>query len=909
MYLSNERIRQLLRLKTDANIADEIAVRQTEVIRKAYNYLTDPAAQNHLIYLADEVGLGKTYMALGIALLLRHHAPNPLAYQDVVIVPKKNLQKKWHEALQGFLNHNYLDEPQKKILKPLFEDLEILKETLQPIDAQFSIFRMSSFSVNSERAKGKLEEYAQTCPLALQIVDNQYFKDITFEKQDVLFAYWLNATHARPIDCLIVDEAHNYKHGLKDGENASLRNRLTAYYLGTVKDEALLEMFPCLKGNVHFPLAKKIICLSATPQDRDLFEVKLQLDCFTSQHPLVNTKPADLKDLNLLRPFLIRGNLFYQLAGAKKSRHECRLEHRKGNVIKEEEAKRLEVENDFMGAFWQLIQYQSIKHLAVKNNASFEIGMLAGFETYRLDVDSKKNKDEYYEVADKKNESEDKAVIQGIISAYKEIFQEYPPHPKQTRLQAAVLEQLKSQDKSLIFVRRVNTVTELTTCLLRSYEQYISELLHFKGKKYKIYNQCSNKILAAYNLHNKKDELNHFFSKKLIPALNKHSFFQTEFMDLTEQLNFCFFAYSKLPDVKELQDRYKSLKNIALHINDTFKKRLNDQKLRYKKAKQEDDAALGESDTTYFFNVYCKRGNQGMNFRKTIFKENVFIRNFLPQLLTTICKNEYETWKNRKRYQADDRAILDTILKGVFEHGTGLLPAFIAYNTEKEQFTVHLLALLGEIAPFQYVQQEVKTILQDFDLIVSINFSHRKLDEIEKIFKKLSPIIGRTGKSENRSEAAAQFRLPGFPYVLVATDIFREGEDLHTYCQNVYHYGIAWNPSSMEQRTGRIDRINSLSYRKLTDKTKTQDDPFKDSVHVFYPYLQHSIEVNQVSNLFGRMNQFMENFNEIDEKKRPDILVSINEVVTEDTILPPPILKCGRFEIDSFVDRKTSNAF
>ncbi len=84
------------------------------------------------------------------------------------------------------------------------------------------------------------------------------------------------------------------------------------------------------------------------------------------------------------------------------------------------------------------------------------------------------------------------------------------------------------------------------------------------------------------------------------------------------------------------------------------------------------------------------------------------------------------------------------------------------------------------------------------------------------MMRSLSPVIGISGQSRrNRSLVAAQFRMPGFPYALVATDILREGEDLHTYCQNIYHYGVAWNPSDMEQRTGRIDRINSMSFRKL----------------------------------------------------------------------------------------------
>ena len=46
------------------------------------------------------------------------------------------------------------------------------------------------------------------------------------------------------------------------------------------------------------------------------------------------------------------------------------------------------------------------------------------------------------------------------------------------------------------------------------------------------------------------------------------------------------------------------------------------------------------------------------------------------------------------------------------------------------------------------------------------------------------------------------------------TYLLQEGEDLHTFCSAVHHYGIAWTPSSMEQRVGRIDRVRSQSDRR-----------------------------------------------------------------------------------------------
>jgi len=42
--------------------------------------------------------------------------------------------------------------------------------------------------------------------------------------------------------------------------------------------------------------------------------------------------------------------------------------------------------------------------------------------------------------------------------------------------------------------------------------------------------------------------------------------------------------------------------------------------------------------------------------------------------------------------------------------------------------------------------------------------------------------------------------------ILIATDAAREGLNLQSYCWNLFHFDVPWNPSRMEQRNGRIDR-------------------------------------------------------------------------------------------------------
>lgn len=70
------------------------------------------------------------------------------------------------------------------------------------------------------------------------------------------------------------------------------------------------------------------------------------------------------------------------------------------------------------------------------------------------------------------------------------------------------------------------------------------------------------------------------------------------------------------------------------------------------------------------------------------------------------------------------------------------------------------------------------------------------------------------------------FNSPFFPEVLVASSVMAEGVDLHQDCRHVIHHDLDWNPSTLEQRTGRVDRLGSKAIRTNT------------KVVVYEPYLE-----------------------------------------------------------------------
>lgn len=156
---------------------------------------------------------------------------------------------------------------------------------------------------------------------------------------------------------------------------------------------------------------------------------------------------------------------------------------------------------------------------------------------------------------------------------------------------------------------------------------------------------------------------------------------------------------------------------------------------------------------------------------------------------------------------------------------------------------------------------ELADIAVNFHLILDVNepdARRRPLSETARLFGQLlrtqQPVGGMSGQVNQT--LVRQFRMPGYPLVLVSTDLLQEGEDLHTFCSSVHHYGISWTPSAMEQRIGRIDRVRSQSDRRLS--ASAADALCGDEkLQVYFPHLEDTVEVLQVQRVLERMNVFL----------------------------------------------------
>ena len=88
MMINIEEARELLNFAGNNPDFKDLGEKQLESTVALYNMIKD----GNLGYLADEVGMGKTYVALGVISLMRYINPS---LKVLYILPKQNVLDKW----------------------------------------------------------------------------------------------------------------------------------------------------------------------------------------------------------------------------------------------------------------------------------------------------------------------------------------------------------------------------------------------------------------------------------------------------------------------------------------------------------------------------------------------------------------------------------------------------------------------------------------------------------------------------------------------------------------------------------------------------------------------------------------------------------------------------------------------
>ena len=105
-------------------------------------------------------------------------------------------------------------------------------------------------------------------------------------------------------------------------------------------------------------------------------------------------------------------------------------------------------------------------------------------------------------------------------------------------------------------------------------------------------------------------------------------------------------------------------------------------------------------------------------------------------------------------------------------------------------------------------------------------------------------LVNGSTEMQTRQNLMLTFNTPFYPDVLIATSVMSEGVDLHLNCRYVIHHDLCWNPSTLEQRTGRIDRIGAKA------------EQCGKSIHIYHPFVAATQDEKMYSVVMDRERWF-----------------------------------------------------
>ena len=915
-------------------------------------------AEHRCAYVADEVGMGKTYVALGAMALMQHFQPK---LRVLIITPRENIQNKWMKELGNLVRHNIrfpdlrvkaLDHRPAMPLVKCDRLLDLVHQVnLRPQGCFF--MRMSSFSLGMadmsgsgdspgrRSAVGLRDELRKHLPwlgkeaLDLRVRDRQTFKDS--------FARALCCALPE-FDLVIVDEAHNFKHGFT--ANVSARNRVVALAMGHPQGDAPKSIYPGYGRR-----AKRVLFLSATPIEESYTQLWNQLDVFGFGASFSELKDKELQDedkKSVARRFLIRRVTSMKVGNDELTKNLYRREWRRGGVHQHDEPIRVtDVKQRLVLALVQKKVAESIGH--ERFGTSFQTGMLASFESFqqtashtaRPDVEARGNFDDSDQTEDAvEREGVDVRNVNYLAKSYRNKFQTELPHPKMDALVESLATVWQTGTKALVFVRRIASVTDLKRKLDEKYDDWIFRRLRSELPKtvspkleqmIKLYldermQSRNEQALESAPLENAathdaedkggKDTFFAWFFRGFGPTdvlsgatllkrfSSKGSVYATFFEDNYVSALLCCEASQTLAElgrIFSIEDG--SLREILCerarrHLTTKAKKLTRADMFEALQAAAiawliEKRGPWQEEARIVFHERFSTLPARENSNALQIPPANADILK-MPTFFTELRSSRYvelraALWPCSKatnlRDQFREEVLRAELLGSAARLGHGLIDLYVmaiqqtnsmalgardddgddSQHSDLSRITRYLDRLESQRTSHLSKRgwsafDELAEIAANFELILDVNLPDARTTELSEVRKEFGtkllgnqqPVGGMWGSVNGR--LIKQFRMPGYPLVMITTDLVQEGEDLHTFCSSIHHYGISWTPSSMEQRTGRIDRVRSLTERRLLAMGSA---PNEEKLQVYFPHLEDTVEVLQVRRLLERMNRFL----------------------------------------------------
>ncbi|VWC59001.1 DEAD/DEAH box helicase [Burkholderia aenigmatica] len=455
---------------------------------------------NACAYLGDEVGMGKTYVALATVALFRHLQPD---FRVLYVAPSRNVLEKWHgRELPTFIRNNVRREHRRERASDCMQEglgaacfnvddwLRCSVENPELLDT-FVPLSALSFKLDGDRKdwRDRVERLAAHGGVTVDLDQANNKDDFKEHAAAVL-------NHAIPYyDLVIVDEAHL----LKGGADAADRLRFLARALGTHERD----------GSRRFGAA---LLLSGTPFDRNLLQLARQFQLFAqprgpgdgvAPHEAIaalaerRRKGEKWQDLQEdLKPYLVRRVQKLRLGDQVLSRNQYRVERRAEAGIRfADDTSQDELRQRI---FTAVVQKRLIEHLDCQHGGRFPMAMFSSWEAYSVprksavqpnpeklgfvDDDAALDRSQDEGASREARTAVDGSLMADLVGSYRGAFGEEPPHPKlETETRRLAVEAFEQGHKQLVFVRRLKSVDDLRLRLNRAYDDWLGNYLFVEG--------------------------------------------------------------------------------------------------------------------------------------------------------------------------------------------------------------------------------------------------------------------------------------------------------------------------------------------------------------------------------------------------------------------------------------------
>jgi len=811
-----------------------MASRQVEGVAYLWNLLST----HDVALLADEVGMGKTFQALGVAALLWKMKPDA---KVLIMAPNRDICAHWERELNAFVHFHFREADH--CIKNCVDG------GLVPVVQKY--WRLDDLAAAVESNTGHL--YLTTIYSLSGLVPQEEKDDKIIEKARANAKKIRNRIrHAlgdNGFDLVIIDEAHYFRN--KNGKSQRVN--------------AAEEFF----GSGATRLARKSLLLTATPSHTHLNDIKNILSYFLEAERLDNKSPEILMQNYGLRRFR-------RMKGI--DRYHTKREYRNEKAVSCDFRKRPESE-----MFFALYQKKLVTDLDfTRNNKRLLYGFLEGFESPGRRSGSSDNvinedDDDVDEVSQKDfSKARDTMLLSRLSEQYFKSYGRSPDHPKYGQLVDICLPndlftapRDLHEDKHLIFVRRIPSVRELTQRINEAYDEILAVKI-YRALGLEDNDSVVKKWRATSWSREGYDELT---QKIKLQTIDDEEEFDADeelsgFIEGDEKLG------SNIADlfvVKKGENGRTDCSNVRLR----FRKRESAFAMFLEPASDyinggyeffyESDQK-GSHRADYVSAARDTRLRKHVKFTRTLESENrqynqKRYRNeiqgawsLLYPLLSLTQQTKITDWAQHRPDIAENFA---NYLKAGFLFASPVMVELYAWFTEYNRGDTVTDVQQKYTNFIRFISPKLKTslllsyfisALDTFDALCEKIIDH-KIGEWEKEWRSLTslqnPAWYASGASGNRQRLILGFNSPFYPNVLISTSVFQEGVNLHLQCRKVHHYGIAGSPGNNEQRVGRVDRL----FGKVNELLKIDS---RAELEINYPFLIGSVDEDQVASFIAK---------------------------------------------------------